>query len=266
MEDQRADEQSQQRGAAMKRRGIFAAAAAVVAGIVAKVTEAPLQATSGGGDQGFLALGSNPGYIAGSASANTPAIASAPTVIQASPNFSNFLGNNGADEVLFEVDARPSGGTVAAIHGLTDGNGTGVSGSGGFGVVGHGTDTGVSAFGNNTGVYGLGINTGVRGSGPLGVLGQTTSGVGVVGQNTMAGGFAAAFIGPVVVAGDFVVTGAKSAAVPHPDGSHRRLYCLESPESWFEDFGTGRLEYSRADIPLIPTSPRSSTRATTTSF
>jgi len=34
-----------------------------------------------------------------------------------------------------------------------------------------------------------------------------------------------------------VIGGPKSAAVPHPDGTLRRLYCVESPESWFEDFG-----------------------------
>jgi hypothetical protein len=45
---------------AMKRRGILAAA--VVAGIVAKLAQAPVLAASGGGDQGFLALGSNPWY------------------------------------------------------------------------------------------------------------------------------------------------------------------------------------------------------------
>ena len=33
----------------------------------------------------------------------------------------------------------------------------------------------------------------------------------------------------------------RSAAVPHPDGFHRRLYCIECPESWFEDFGEGTL-------------------------
>ena len=61
--------------------------------------------------------------------------------------------------------------------------------------------------------------------------------------NGVAGAFAAAFYGPVVVAGDLtVVGGAKSAAVPHADGSHRRLYCVESPESWFEDFGKARLD------------------------
>jgi hypothetical protein len=45
---------------------------------------------------------------------------------------------------------------------------------------------------------------------------------------------------------------AKSAAVPHPDGSHRRLYCLESPESWFEDFGSGVLECGRALVAIDP--------------
>src|SRR5215204_2639721 len=86
----------------IRRRGILAAAVAVVAGLVARLAEAPVQATSGAGDQGFLALGSNPWYISGSPAPNTPAISSAPTVIQASVNFGNFLGTNGADRVVFE--------------------------------------------------------------------------------------------------------------------------------------------------------------------
>ena len=69
--------------------------------------------------------------------------------------------------------------------------------------------------------------------------------------NGVAGAYAAAFYGPVIVGGDFtVVGGAKSAAVPHPDGSHRRLYCVESPESWFEDFGRGTLVCGEAVVPL----------------
>jgi len=42
------------------------------------------------------------------------------------------------------------------------------------------------------------------------------------------------------------------AAVPHPDGSHRRLYCLESPESWFEDFGKGTLDCGQANVTFDP--------------
>jgi len=45
---------------------------------------------------------------------------------------------------------------------------------------------------------------------------------------------------------------AKSAAVLHPDGTHRRLYCVESPDSWFEDFGEAPLECGEATVTLDP--------------
>jgi hypothetical protein len=55
----------------------------------------------------------------------------------------------------------------------------------------------------------------------------------------------------VIVLGDFTVAkGAKSAAVRHPDGSYRRLYSLESPESFFEDFGRAHLARGRAYVEL----------------
>jgi hypothetical protein len=55
----------------------------------------------------------------------------------------------------------------------------------------------------------------------------------------------------VLVNGSFTVLGGpKSAAVRHPDGSHRRLYSVESPESWFEDFGAGKLKKGRAEVKL----------------
>ena len=55
-----------------------------------------------------------------------------------------------------------------------------------------------------------------------------------------------------VLNGNLSVTGIKSAVVPFPDGSHRRLYCLESPENWFEDFGSGELTEGRTRIELDP--------------
>ena len=42
----------------------------------------------------------------------------------------------------------------------------------------------------------------------------------------------------------------KNAIVPFPDGSHRVLHCMESPEHWFEDFGAGRLKRGRAVVKL----------------
>ena len=47
-----------------------------------------------------------------------------------------------------------------------------------------------------------------------------------------------------------VIGGAKNAIVPHPDGSHRSVYTVESPESYFEDFGQGELVNGRAEVRL----------------
>jgi hypothetical protein len=54
----------------------------------------------------------------------------------------------------------------------------------------------------------------------------------------------------VIVEGPFTVKGSKSVAVPFTDGPHRRLYCMESPECWFEDFGTAKLKGGRAVVKL----------------
>jgi hypothetical protein len=41
-----------------------------------------------------------------------------------------------------------------------------------------------------------------------------------------------------------------SAAVPYPDGGYRLLYSVESPESWFEDFGHGQLVNGQATVTI----------------
>jgi hypothetical protein len=64
-------------------------------------------------------------------------------------------------------------------------------------------------------------------------------------------GFAGIFLGTVVTWGPFVnFGGPKSAAVPHPDGSQRLLYCMESPESWFEDFGEAKLVKGKVAVKI----------------
>ena len=85
------------------------------------------------------------------------------------------------------------------------------------------------------GVYGLSARATVSSAPRLPQAARAVVGA----TNGVAGAYAGAFYGPVIIGGDFTVFGAKSAAVPHPDGSHRLLYCVESPESWFEDFGKG---------------------------
>src|SRR6516164_1684532 len=110
-----------------------------------------------------------------------------------------------------------------------------------------------SSFGANVGVAGQITNGWGMGSFRDSDYGVSGSGgaAGVASGTTCTGAAAAMFCGLVDVVGDFtVVNGAKSTAVPHPDGSHRRLYCMESPESWLEDFGVGQLVNGQAQVQL----------------
>jgi hypothetical protein len=300
-------------GRGLKRRGLFAAACAVVAAVVLRKGAEPVEAISGTGPDGTLVIGSND-------LDNTTNYASKRTQLVSGLNFSGTT--------VFDSNASPfqsSGsthaagvlgtprGTAAGVVGRFDSNvpsgfpaglnagvygvsypttargvfgqhltsGTGVLGQaqvGGIGVQGvvpQFGGTGVQGVipPTNTesaiAVYGLNYSTYVGpgpGAGGFGVYGLSAKGHGLVGAvaaagaaavvgatNGVANAYAAAFYGPVIVGGAFtVVNGPKSAAVPHPDGSHRRLYCMESPECWFEDFGTGRLECGGAEIPLDP--------------
>ncbi|MBS9803139.1 hypothetical protein J4052_09200 [Bacillus toyonensis] len=143
---------------------------------------------------------------------------------------------------------------------VADGPGGGVMGTSsaprGIGVVGGGFNgvLGTSIAPNGIGVVGHGINgvkgvstsgTGVVGEGFYGVMGSSSieTGIGVFGIGSRFG---------VFCSGNFAATGTKSALVPHPDGSHRTLYCMESPESWFEDFGIGKLVNGKAVVHLDP--------------
>jgi len=52
--------------------------------------------------------------------------------------------------------------------------------------------------------------------------------------------------------GDTVATGSKSAAVPLQSGELVKVFSMESPEVWFEDFGSGRLSGGSTIISLDP--------------
>jgi hypothetical protein len=138
--------------------------------------------------------------------------------------------HNGGTAVLGEILATTSANGIA-VAGFNNSTFAGSGpGGGGFGMYGH-SDKGIGLVGA----------TGTAGGAAL--AGST---------NGVAGAYAGLFYGPVVVVGDLTVTGAKSAAVPHPDGSHRLVYCVESPESWFEDFGSATLTCGRAEVSIDP--------------
>jgi hypothetical protein len=121
--------------------------------------------------------------------------------------------------------------------------------------------TGISGTQGPTPVANLPTTAGVLGSSDTqaGVIGTSNSTAGVLGFSNNVGvlgfsnnigvfGVSTNFAG--VFQGNLLVTGTKSAAVPFPDGSQRALYCMESPELWFEDFGTAKLKRGRAIVQI----------------
>ena len=145
---------------------------------------------------------------------------------------------------VFGATASPTG---AGVSGRNDAN-VGVSGFSSQGI-------GVSGTGNNLyGVLGVG-RTGVHAEGRLtAMFAHSATGHGITAIVDKPGKYAGLFKGDVYVSGDLTVLGggAKSAAVRIRDGSVRRLYSMESPESWFEDFGEGRLRRGRTTVRIPP--------------
>jgi hypothetical protein len=121
-------------------------------------------------------------------------------------------------------------------------------------VIGDGTSghIGVEGFGNSFGIYGH-VNFANPNPDGAGVFGAAAVDLNNLDNYT---GRAGVFVGPVDVIGNLTVTGnqvvwgTKSAAAKHTDGTHRLLYCIESPESQFEDFGEAKLVRGRAQVSL----------------
>ena len=134
----------------------------------------------------------------------------------------------------------------AGIYGVNDDAfGRGVSGQSakGRGVRGQST--------SGYGVYGI------SGTGN-GVYGQSSGDdkAGVWGYNNDPGGYGvygSSFNGIAVYAeGDMDCTGSKCARVKLDNGTAVRLYAEESAESWFSDYGEGKLSNGQVHIELDP--------------
>jgi hypothetical protein len=269
---------------AMKRRGILAAAGAVVAGIVAQKTAAPALAAT------FVTLANDV-----SSTLNNETI-------------STYVHNTGANTfkhtdaaVLGESDNGPGVyGSVSFAstpqvpfsvgvygdHGGTDGigvhgvcaatNGTGVrgtaSGTEGVGILAEIPST--TSAGNTSALQGINSSTGANGYGVYAksarwhgvyaecgtdqgagaLVGVTNVSTGVAFQAranspAIAAGF---FVGNVSVFGALGVSGGKFAVVKGADGTYRGMYAVESPECWFEDVGMGKMVNGKAFITLDP--------------
>jgi hypothetical protein len=278
----------------VKRRGILAAAGAVVAGIAMKQGTQSVAA----GTDGDVVLGSSANIatrttgisnkdnsggffaaIAGFRSTSLTDLTAGDVGVLGFADLEQGIGMRGICDAAFGVGVQGNSATFYGVNGATL-NGVGVvgdvyqgaAGTSNIGVIGRVGVVVPNAQSGTTAVYGQNNATGANN---YGVYGTATHGYGVVGNTTAAGysgltgitstpgvaalaatstvanAYAAYFSGMTVVQGNFyVVSGAKSAAVPHPDGSHRAVYCVESPESWFEDFGEARLVGGKATVAL----------------
>jgi len=152
------------------------------------------------------------------------------------------------------------------------GQSTGSSGTGVYGYASGGTAAaglfGYAAGSSGIGVYGYtaAANAGLGTGGYFYNASNTTSG----GSKAVYGSSPGSVTGFVLTAiygytgfadalnydalygrGRLVCTGTKSAEVPTSKG-RTLLYCVESPEVWFEDFGNGQLQNGYALINLDP--------------
>ncbi len=143
----------------------------------------------------------------------------------------------------------------------------------GAGVIGVTTATTGNAFGvfgqssgtSGNGVFGIasapsGSTIGVAGfvESPAGTAGYfvARSGSGLILQGISGNPGTQVFTvdasGNLDISGNLTVAGSKSARVKLQDGREVALYAVESPENWFEDFGTGQLQGGKTEVSLEP--------------
>ena len=149
--------------------------------------------------------------------------------------------------------------TAVGVEGVSDDGPAGVHGVSArrYGVFGE-SDQGVGVIGTSqtnaiqgwsTGTGGASVGVTGHSAGGTGVSGHSVTGIGVNGSSQR--GWAGYFNGNVMVQGAFyVLGGTKAASVPHPDGTLRSLFCVESTESYFEDFGEVALSGDATKVSL----------------
>jgi len=149
------------------------------------------------------------------------------------------------------------------VYGRSEHQGTGNSYGGYFlaDTTGTGSSFGVRSVGSgfsSASTYGIASYAANRSNGlvysgffEIGDFGTGTR-YAVFGKSPISG-YAGYFDGHVRITKNMTVVGTKSAAVKTDDNEYRLVYCQESTENWFEDFGEGQLINGRVHIELDPT-------------
>lgn len=170
----------------------------------------------------------------------------------------------GAAAGVYGENANAAGSGIIAVN--SAGNGAG-AGEGLYAQTGQSTTGAVSAFNVNasgTGILGTGNNAVasylVGGSGGA-FTGSTTGcfGFSRLNGNGSFGGYfntavanSWAYVGGRTGGTNYKINGpgSVSTVVDRPDGSHANMFCPESPEILFQDFGSGKLIDGKATIKL----------------
>lgn len=237
------------------RRGMLTALTALVAATMGKVTEQTAEA----GVDGDLVLG-----VTNNSNTQTTLNSSGARAFQAESFSANGVGLYGKGTVYgsFGEATTPGG---FGIFGFS---------SGGYGIVAQSSNAVGLYAASNTNVGGYCISTS-----NFGMIGSSTSGIGAHGVSSSSiGVLARSATGPALrafgptelygdveigdfevqgsalynlnITGDLKVNGQKSAIVRGADGDFRQFYCLESPENFFEDFGTAQLDRGKVSVKL----------------
>jgi len=186
--------------------------------------------------------------------------------------------STGTNAVSDGVDGISNSITASGVAGINNSGGIGVVGTGGTGV--NGVAGGNSATGVGEGGFGAGVWGDSGAVAKSGVLGTADDGSGVKAVNnsatdtftpallaanfsSTAGALVFQTVGlgngtnhtcTIDVNANLLCVGSKSAVVPVEKGQKMvALYAQESPENWFEDFGSGQLVSGMAVITLEPT-------------
>ncbi len=151
-----------------------------------------------------------------------------------------------------------SGGGASSYMDNTGGSFSSATGTGVYGISNSTTGTGAIFVGNNTSISTLTNGSGIASNGTsIGVYGYATG----PGNDRWGGYFVAAtnsnayaYVGGRTGGTNYKINGPGSVATMVKDlnGEYVNMFCPESPEVLFQDYGTGKLVNGRAYIQLDP--------------
>ena len=175
-------------------------------------------------------------------------------VFGASSTGSGTSGQSSTGSGVYGASLQGSGvyGLSSSANGVY-GEGDDASGSGGAGVYAFGKNTAAGVFSTTSGtasaVVGLNSTDGGNGGAPTALFINST----VTGQALVAGGSAKGAYCEIDHNGNLFCTGTIGSGHLLSDNRVVAVYAVQSPENWFEDFGSGSLSAGQASIHLDPT-------------